>query len=118
MGINIKDYAVSVANDLRAVRNPREGGMMISNILNTVGRDPAVVSLLLTHVEDHVSLHQSVQMFEVMKRIVAGVDRMVGARIRNELWFNDQEYFLGTELIIVEKTFEMRCNEMHQRASW
>lgn len=94
--MNVKQFAIEMAPILVSVNTPEEAGEALAKLLNATGKDPRAISLTLAHIENEIPFDDALGLWEIVGDMVPGVDRMTGIKIKNDLWFDDIEWEVGT----------------------
>lgn len=96
--MNVKQFAVEFAPRVVAVKTPEAAGTLLAELINTVGNDPRAMNLTLAYIEDEIPFDDALGLWKIVGDIVPGVDRMLGGRTKNDLWFANIEWNIGTEV--------------------
>lgn len=96
--MNVKQFAIEMAPIVVSVITPDEAGNALAKILNATGKDPRGISLTLAHIENEIPFDDALGLWRIVESMVPGVDRMLGIKIKNDLWFEGIEWDVGTEV--------------------
>ena len=96
--MNVKQFAIEMAPILVSVNTPEEAGSALAKLLNATGKDVRGISLTLAHLESEMPFEDALGLWRIVEDMVPGVDRMLGIKIKNDLWFEGIEWEVGTEV--------------------
>ena len=96
--MNVKQFAIEMAPILVSVNTPEEAGSALAKLLNVTGKDPRAISLTLAHIEREIPFEDALGLWRIVEDMVPGVERMLGIKIKNDLWFEGIEWEVGTEV--------------------
>ena len=96
--MNVKQFVIEFAPRMVAVQTPAAAGTLVAELINTIGKDSRALSLTLAHIEKEIPFEDALGLWKIVGELIPGVDRMVGIGIRNNLWFADVEWIIGTEV--------------------
>ena len=96
--MNVKQFAVEMAPAVVAVNTPEQAGEVLAKILNATGPDVRAISLTLAHLESELPFDEALGLWRVVEDMVPGVERMLGIKIKHDLWFEGIEWEIGTDV--------------------
>ena len=96
--MNVKQFAVEMAPAVVAVNTPEQAGEVLAKILNTTGPDVRAISLTLAHLESELPFDEALGLWRIIEDMVPGVERMLGIKIKHDLWFEGIEWEIGTDV--------------------
>jgi len=96
--MNVKQFVAEFAPRVVAVQTPEAAGTLLAELFNTIGKDPRALNLTLAHIEQEIPFEDALGLWKIVGDMVPGVERQLGIRIRNNLWFEEIEWTIGTEV--------------------
>lgn len=96
--MNVKQFVIEFAPRVVAVQTPEAAGTLVAELINTIGKDPRALSLTLAHIEREIPFEDALGLWDIVGDLIPGVERMFGIGIKNDLWFADIEWVIGTEV--------------------
>lgn len=96
--MNVKQFVSEYAPRIASVQTPEAAGTLLAELFNTIGKDPRALNLTLAYIEQEIPFDDALGLWKVVGEMVPGVERQLGIRIRNNFWFEEIEWVIGTEV--------------------